>query len=571
MREQLATAFERLARQEPARRLLRRLNLDPDQFALFLGLFRTLSEQEELMTAIGVNRFSISYFALVAAAFGVLPWFLAVCNSMPAPMYLLLNLAITFVLVFFVIVREAPNALFNPVEASILAHNPVHGPTYAAAKIANVLIAVLYLVCGLTVYPAVIAIGLKGARWFWPVTHIVAALLIGLTTAFLICALYGALARLVPSNWLKGISTLIQLLGIAALFYMLFFSKASLFELITVRAIPNQWTWLPWTWFLQLGLLGWKHTIWRFEWQGALSIAVTAAIIWFGIQTFSGGYFSEASSMVEGKAWRSRRKGVISRGCLAVVRAITGSPLGVGAFYFVSKMMRRDWQYRRAVLAQAWLPIVVFAAIIIALVRNGPPPSPISEELSPIHVLPQILGLIAMTLAVNLAFTDSYSRAWVYLTAPIGNLRAFAKGIYWGIWIPTAGLPHILMLPFMIWYWGWKVAVLMCGFSLIAVSFYLAFEITLISGAPFSAPLNETRSIVAAAQIQMCWLVVLMLPATLQWGLFQIQWVALLSAAVLAASTWFVLRWSLAELVGEIRWRLHQMKSGSNQMFREIE
>ena len=160
MREQLATAFERLARKEPARKLLRRLNLDPDQFVLFLGLFRTLSEQEELMTAIGVNRFSISYFALVAAAFGVLPWFLAVCSSMPAPIYLLLNLSITFVLVFFVIVREAPNALFNPVEVSILAHNPVHGPTYAAAKIANVLIAVLYLVCGLTVYPAVIAVGL---------------------------------------------------------------------------------------------------------------------------------------------------------------------------------------------------------------------------------------------------------------------------------------------------------------------------------------------------------------------------------------------------------------------------
>jgi small-conductance mechanosensitive channel len=74
----------------------------------------------------------------------------------------------------------------------------------------------------------------------------------------------------------------------------------------------------------------------------------------------------------------------------------------------------------------------------------------------------------------------------------------------------------------------------------------------------------------AAAQIQMCWLVVLMLPATLQWGLFRIQWVALLSAAVLAVATWFVLRWSLGELVEEIRWRLHLMKSGTNQMFKEI-
>jgi hypothetical protein len=571
MREQLATAFERLARREPSRKILRRLNLDPDQFALFLGLFRTLSEQEELMTAIGVNRFSISYFALLAAAWGVLPWFLAVCSAMPAPLYLMTNLLLTFAVIFFVIVREAPNALFNPVEASILAHNPVHDPTYAAAKIANVLIAVLYLVAGLTVYPAVIAIGLRGARWFWPVTHIAAGLLIGLTTAFLICAFYGALARLVPSNWLKGISTLIQFLAIGAMFYALFYSQPSFIELITARSMPTQWIWLPWTWFVQLGMLGWKHTIWRFEWQGALSIAVTAAIIWFGIRTFSGGYFSEASSMVQGQSWRSRKKGVLARSFLAIIRAITGSPLGLGAFCFVTKMTRRDWQYRRAVLSQAWLPIVVFAAIVIALVKDGPPPSPISDELSPIYVLPQILGLIAMTLCVNLVFTDSCSRAWVYLTAPIRDMRALAKGIYWGIWIPTAGLPHFLMLPFMIWYWGWKVAVLLCGFNLTVVSFYLAFEMTLISGVPFSAPLNETRSVVAAAQIQMCWLVVLMLPATIQWALFQIQWVALLSAIILAVSTWFALRWSLGELVGEIGWRLHLMKSGTNQMFKEID
>ena len=44
MREELATLSERLARTRPAQRLLRRLGLDPEQFVLFLGLFRTLSE-----------------------------------------------------------------------------------------------------------------------------------------------------------------------------------------------------------------------------------------------------------------------------------------------------------------------------------------------------------------------------------------------------------------------------------------------------------------------------------------------------------------------------------------------
>jgi hypothetical protein len=571
MREQLATFFERMARKEPSRRLLRWLGLDPDQFVLFLGLFRTLSEHAELMSAIGVNRFSVSYLALLLAALGVLPWYLAVCSSIPAPIYLLINLAITFVLIFFTIIREAPNSLFNPVEASILAHNPVHGPTYAAAKIANVMIAVAYLVCGCNVYPAVIGFALKGARWFWPFTHLAAALLIGFTTAFLICALYGALARLVPSSWLKGISAFIQVLALGAFFYVLFFSQTSLLGLFMAKYETNLWTWLPWTWFLQLGLLGWKRAVWQFQWQGALSIAVTAVIVWFGIRTFSGDYFSEGISMVQGRSWRGQRKNFVSRSCLAIIRFFTGSPLGLGAFCFVGKMMRRDWQYRRAIMTQAFIPILVFFAIVIVSVQNGTPPSPFSDDISPIHVLPQVLGLIAMTLCVNLSFTDFHAGAWAYLIAPMNDLRAFAKGIYWGLWATAVGVPHILMLPFMIYYWGWKAGLFVCAFNMAVVSLYLAFEITLIQGVPFSGPMNENRAMMTAAQIQMCWLVAIMIPAILQWGLFHIWWVAILSGVVLVGLTWYVAHWGLGELVGEMRWRMHLMKSGANQLFKEIE
>jgi hypothetical protein len=74
MNEQLATFFERMAGKKAAQEVLRRLGLDPRQFILFLGLFRTLSEREELAGSIGVNRFNLSYLALYAAALGMLPW-----------------------------------------------------------------------------------------------------------------------------------------------------------------------------------------------------------------------------------------------------------------------------------------------------------------------------------------------------------------------------------------------------------------------------------------------------------------------------------------------------------------
>jgi hypothetical protein len=109
MNEQLATFFERLAGKAPSQRFLRRMGLDPGQFVLFLGLFRTLSERGEFAGAIGVSRFNISYMALYAAAIGIIPWY-GLAVSLPAGIFLIINLLVVFAPTFLVIIREAANS-----------------------------------------------------------------------------------------------------------------------------------------------------------------------------------------------------------------------------------------------------------------------------------------------------------------------------------------------------------------------------------------------------------------------------------------------------------------------------
>jgi hypothetical protein len=574
MNEQLATFFERLAGKAPAQRLLQRMGLDSRQFVTFLGLFRTLSERDELITAIGVNRFNLSYIALCTAAMGVLPWSFAVATGFwPARIYLLVNLSLTFALLVLTLAREAANALFNPVEASMLAHSPVHSRTYAAAKIAHVIIAVLYLVSGLTVYPALIGIFNNGARWFWPITHLAAAFLIGLWTAFVICALYGWMRRFVPANLLKRISICFQLLSLATFICVPIYFPLFLMSLLTGGFERTRWTWLPLTWFAEMGLMGCRRASWRLGLQGAISILASVLLVWFGLRSFSGTYFSETSSIMQGRARRPLEWRAFSRGYAAVFRAVTGSPLGLGAFFFVSKMMRRDWQFRRATLTQAWIPILIIAGVVLSIARSGLPPSPLStnHDLSPADVVPHLLGLMAMALCVSITSTDFSSGSWIYLTTPIGNLREFAKGIYWALWIPTAGLPYLVMLPFMIRFWGWKEAGLVAGFSVVVVSLYLGLELKMISGLPFASPFKESRAMAYVIYIQMCWLSGLTIPATIQCSLFHLWRVALVAGILLAFLTWFVLRLNLGELAEEIRWRLHILKMGPNQIFKEIE
>jgi hypothetical protein len=568
MNEQLAPLFERLARRPPAQRLLRRMGLNPQQFVLFLSLFRTLSEREEFMGTIGVDRFSLSFVALLLTVFGGLAATLTVAaQTVPAPMYLLGQLAITFVMIFIFISREAANALFDPVEASMLSHAPVHSPTYTAAKIAHVMIAVLYIVSALSVYPAVIGVLLQGTHWFWPITHLLAAFSTGFWTAFLICAFYGLAGRFAPTSWLKGISIWIQLLTPILFYAFMFFPSKALFHFVAAKI-----SWLPVTWFAGVGMLGCRGAAWKLSWQGSLSIVATIFIVWLGLRSFSAKYFSITSSILEGASWRGRRGRKVSRWCMALTRLLTGSPLGLGAFYFVGKMIRRDWQYRRAVMALGVMPVIALLAILFTVVRFGFPAPPISSVhhvVSAVHVLPHLLGLLTATLAINIPFTNFHNGSWIYLATPMASLRAFARGIYWALWIP-AGLLYILFLPFMIRFWGWREAVLVVVYSLIVISLYLGFAVKMIPALPFSTQLNEQKTVLKSTNIQMCYMGAIVL-AAVQYYSFSSWGAAILSGIVLAIAVWIVVRWSLGELGKEFAWRLYIMKTGPNQMFKEID
>ena len=571
MKDKLDTFFEQLAGTAPAQRLLRHMGLKPRQFVLFLALFRTLSEREELTGGIGVNRFNLSYLALCAAGLGMLPWSLVALSGIPSSLYLLANLLLAFALTFLIMIREAASVLFNPVGSSVLAHCPVHSPTYTAAKIVHILLAVFYLISGLTLYPALTGIMLKGARWFWPATHFAAAVLIGLWTAFLICAFYGLLIRLLPAYRLKSISMWIQLIAFLSFVSVPIYFPAFWMWLLARKFEATQWTWLPLTWFAEFGLLGCHHASWRLSGTGALSIAASLLIIWLGLHSFSGIYLSESTAMVQGGFSKIPRVPILSRIYAAMICAATGSPLGLGAFAFVSRMIRRDWQFRRTVLMQAWLPFLIILVIGLMVARGSSPASPFGKiDLSFAHVLPHIMGLIALALCVNVTFTDFHSSAWVYLIAPVRTLRAFARGIYWGLWTPIAGIPHILMMPFLIRFWGWKEASLVTTFSLIVVSLYLGFGMILISGLPFSSPSNESNATKNVIHLQICSLIAMVVPATIHWALFLRWWITAIAGIILMLFTWMVVRWTLGELESAMAWKLHTMKMGKNLIFEEI-
>lgn len=598
-KEPLDTWIERIARKDLAQRILRRIGLDPRQFSIFLGLFRVLSEREELIGSIGVSRFNISFVALLAGVIGAVPWSIFVLHmadtntprtpdsgEMLESVFLLLNLFVTFIFVFLVTIREAAIALFNPVEASALAHSPIHGRTYAAAKITHVLIAVLYFVAGLNAYPAFLVVlflvlaqfglaNLPGAHWYFPFAHLASAFLIGLWTAFMICALYGLIRRILPVFLLRSLSASIHLVTLAAAvvvlsFFPRFFFESFLSGVLTAKFENSPWTWLPLTWFAEVGRLGCTGTSWRLGLHGGLSLIASGLLTWFGLASFSGTYLPDAISSATGHRWIGRKGGVLSRWCDTLTSFAAGSPLGLGVFCFVSKMIRRDWLFRRAILKQTWLPLLVIALVILGIARSGAVPSPVSGSQLAVQVLPHLLGLAALALCMNISYTAFSKSSWIYLTAPIESGCAFAKGVFWALWIPAAGLPHLALLIFLMRFLSWEEAAFVSGFNLIVASLYLAFEIRFISELPFSKPVNESRTMINGIRIQICWLIAIGIPVMVHEFLAKNLLIAVLTAIFLSVIVSLVLRLNLKRLDREILWRLYQMKMGSNQMFREM-
>ncbi len=75
----------------------------------------------------------------------------------------------TAFLLVTVLISEAGNSLLNPAEAMVLAHQPISGATYTAAKLSHLLSIVLYLVPGINLVPALAGSDVEGCSLVLPV------------------------------------------------------------------------------------------------------------------------------------------------------------------------------------------------------------------------------------------------------------------------------------------------------------------------------------------------------------------------------------------------------------------
>jgi hypothetical protein len=327
---------------------------------------------------------------------------------------------------------------------SILAHQPIRGATYVAAKLTHILLVVGMLMSAVNLPPAIGGLLLAGTRWYYPLSHLSAAYLEGLFIAFLICGVCGWLFLFISPASLKNAAMWMQLIFIVGpiflvriVFHLAMANKA-IAGLMSRAHMPS---WMPLRWFVALGIMGHAGYPEFSAWEAGAAFLVSVAFIGIGFRAFRQDYLIRASALVQGNASsRTRASRRPSRG--ALVRYLTGAQSGWGAFSFVSIMMRRDWHFRRTVIPYA----VLFPFSMLAItISSGTGVSPF-RGFSPVFVFPHVLGLLAAGVCRMIPYTAEPQGAAIFISLPMDRLRVFARSIYLSLWVPIVGIMHICML-----------------------------------------------------------------------------------------------------------------------------
>ncbi len=546
--------------------LLAGLGINVRQYKLLAGLFDILGERLEFMG----KAVSLSKIAGFYTAFSTLIS-LVVFVHPALHKYVFGMLAYSMFYLVWVLLEDTTNSLLNPEEASVLAHQPIGGATYVAAKLTHILSLLGLFVPALNGVPAIAGLYLEGSRWFYPLTHLLAAYLAGLFVAFLICGIYGWLFRLVSPARLKSAALWLQLLVVLSPVALQ--NAGRLFETriesSVIRIVASSW--LPLRWFAAIGLLGQGSSSGFSVWQGGIGILATAGLIAFGLQAFRQDFLVKASLLIQGSASAARRTRGESR-LGPLVRRITGAPSGYGAFAFTKTLLLRDWNFRRQGLPNTIMMLSALPIIVVTGFETAPftLSAATRRSFSSMHFLPHCLGLLAAVPCSLLAYTAEPRGSWIFTILPMGKVQPFIRGIWLSLWIPVVAITHLCLLGPCIWFWGVTQAVLFIMYSAAVVSFYLSLALFLVEGLPFTEAFAPQKS--SSLQLgTLGGLLLAVIMGGIQWVLFHSMWLVPGAACVFIVLAFVVGRAGRIRLEREITMDLQRLSLAPQRIFKDLE
>jgi hypothetical protein len=535
-------AIERFLRESPhVRALMKRMGIDPVHYWLLVDLFGTLSDRRELPGHLGRTDMSLDKSSWLFYFLSGMMVFFFVLAGMSLATYFLVFMLLSGFLLLTTLLSETNNSLINPVEGLILAHQPINGATYTSAKLTHILRILLHLVPALNLIPAFAGL-LLSAPWYYPLLHLTAGFTVGIVLALFCCALFGWLIRFVPPARLKSV-------GFAAEMSSWLFYVCSQFAPPLRHLKLRMPHWLP------------AGAAPRIAIASAL-VAISVAVVILGLRALSGDYLVRVSAIAHGgsgKKYRSRPSYVG-----ASIARLFGGPSVRAGFDYVWCMMTRDWQFRRQMINL--IPITV---MLVAGAWQGVRISPFSGKFTMVHVFPHAFGFAFFMICSALPYGLDRQGAWLFLVAPMGAFRGFARGVFARL-LTLILAPQIMLLPFLAWQWGLRGAALFFAYSAAVSAVYLALELRLVEGMPFTRQPEGLGNNDMLVILMVGGLAVSVAVGLQYFLIFRSPTLVVAVTAVLGIAAWLTARSSLESFEVSIRFHLGLLSNESKGIYTEV-
>ncbi len=279
--------------------------------------------------------------------------------------------AYTFMVAGMTMVGESSTMLFDPAENDILGHRPIHPRTLLLAKSLGMISLTLALGLAINLFPMFAGLATRGARWWFPLAHVVSLTLLVLFCSAAVVFVYALLARMVSRRTFDTVASWSQVVVTAVLIvsYQLVPRLMDRMQGFRIDAANPILLFLPPTWFAAVTqvLLG-ADTGTRTMAMAAAAVLATPVIGWAALRYLAGDYARQLSALgetpvaakPEPHAIRPRRGIRVD----ALLAPWLRDPVERGAFRLAAAYLGRDRDVRMRIYPQLAL-FVVFPVISI--------------------------------------------------------------------------------------------------------------------------------------------------------------------------------------------------------------
>ncbi|MDE2755971.1 MAG: hypothetical protein OXI92_05410 [Acidobacteriota bacterium] len=540
-------------------RLLESCGIEPRRYWLLVDLFQALGSRGEV-ARMGNQDYSLRFLVILWFFLAsLISLFMAFTGTAPL-WYHMIFIGFTVFNKSKLQNPEAAENLVNPVEGLILAHQPVNGATWSAAKLTHLVKVVVFVVAGVNGVPALVGLFLPhgdGIGWLvYPLAHLLIALGAGVVFALLCCSLFGWLIRFVPVRRLKAAAGLAQ---VVPMFFVFGFQVLS-----QLRRDLEDWAGsveLYRRWLDAAGALPDGFPVLLGVAGGAL---VLVGVIQ-GLRALSVDHLIRVSGLMHSGS-RVRRFKSTGSGVGPWVARVACGQAGRAGFEYLRCLVFRDWQFLKNATPLIPLPILL---VVFTLARAGLA-SPFGPGFTFMHLLPHVLGLLIFLICQFLAYGNDFKAIARFFIAPDSSFRPFAAGIHAALWLLLAGVPNLLSLPVLAWFWPVPDALLFVTFSTAVTSLYLAVSLRFIDGVPFGTQAAPTHGAVGLG-VMLVFFMAAGIAVGIQYLLFRSAVAVALVTLIVGAGARYLTRAVLDDYAARIRLQLQRAASGSVPLYREVE